>query len=68
MKRLTSFTLNLAAAALIVLASATVAAATVAGEDTCVGLGADIGGTCIPLINSASGNNENTAFGVDAPP
>ena len=64
MKTVTSFTLNLAAAVLIVLASATIAAA--AGTDTCVGAGAIIGGTCTPLTNTTSGSNENTAFGFQA--
>jgi hypothetical protein len=49
---------------LIVLASATIAAA--AGTDTCVGAGAIIGSTCTPLTNTTSGNNENTAFGFQA--
>jgi hypothetical protein len=63
MKTMTSFTLNLATAVLIVLASATIAGA---GEDTCAGLGATIGGTCIPLTNTASSGNGNTAFGGEA--
>ena len=63
MKAVTSFTLNLAAAVLIVLASATIAAA---GTDTCVGAGAIIGGTCTPLTNTTSGSNGNTALGFQA--
>jgi len=62
MKTATSFTLNLTAALLIALASATVALAQ-AGTDTCAGLDATIGGTCTPLTNTASGNSNNTAFG-----
>ncbi len=62
MKNATSYSLNLAVAALLVLASATIAAAA-AGNDTCVGLGADIGGTCTPLTDTTSGNNANTAVG-----
>ncbi len=63
MKTVTSFTLNLAAAVLIVLASATIAAAA-AGFDTCVGMDATIGATCTPLTNTTSGNNGNTATGA----
>src|ERR1019366_5385896 len=65
MKAVTSFTLNLAAALLIVLASAGIAAAA-AGTDTCAGMSATIGGTCTPLTNSSSGNQTNSAFGVEA--
>jgi len=65
MKTVTSFTLNLAAAVLIVLTSATIAAAA-AGNDTCAGLDASIGGTCTPLTNTTSGNFADTAFGVAA--
>jgi len=65
MKTVTSFTLNLAAALLIVLTSATIAAAA-AGSDTCAGVDATIGGTCTPLTNSSSGNNDNTAAGAFA--
>ena len=65
MKSTRSLTLSLAAAVLIMLASATIAAAA-AGEDTCAGVGASIGGTCTPLTNTTSGNNANTAFGADA--
>src|SRR5579863_9131055 len=60
MKTVTSFTLNLAAAALIVIASATIAAA---GSDTCVGAGSSLGGTCDSLINVSSGSSSNSAFG-----
>jgi hypothetical protein len=63
MKTVTSFTLNLAAAMLIVIA--TIGAAT-AGTDTCVGAGATIGGTCTPLENTTSVFNGNTAVGADA--
>jgi hypothetical protein len=63
MKNATSYSLNLAVAALLVLASATIAAAVGAGNDTCVGAGAVIGSTCTPLTNTTSGNNDNTAVG-----
>jgi hypothetical protein len=62
MKTLTSYSLNLAAALLIAVASATVALAQ-AGTDTCAGLGTTIGGTCTPVTNPVSGNNNNTALG-----
>ena len=65
MKTVTSFTLNLAAAVLIVVTSATIAAAQ-AGSDTCVGINATNGGTCTPLTNTTSANNNNTALGADA--
>src|ERR1019366_5963285 len=65
MKAVTSFTLNLAAAVLILLTSAGIAAAA-AGTDTCAGAGAIIGGTCTPLTNTSSGNNGNSAFGEEA--
>jgi hypothetical protein len=65
MKAVTSFTLNLAAVVLIVIASATIAAAG-AATDTCAGLGATIGGTCMPLTNATSLNNLNSAFGGGA--
>ncbi len=65
MKTVTSFSLNLGAAALIVIASATVALAQ-AGSDTCVGVNATIGGTCAPLINNTSGTRVNTAVGFEA--
>jgi Chaperone of endosialidase len=65
MKNATSYSLNLAVAALLVLASATIAAAVGAGNDTCVGGGADIGSTCTPLTNTTSGNNANTAIGAN---
>jgi hypothetical protein len=64
MKAVTSFSLNLAAL-LIALASATIAAAG-AGNDTCVGFNATNGGTCTPLTNITSANNNNTALGADA--
>jgi hypothetical protein len=48
---------------LVVLASATIAAA---GSDTCAGSGAIIGGTCAPLTNAISGDNSNTALGAEA--
>jgi Chaperone of endosialidase len=64
MKNATSYSLNLAVAALLVLASATIAAAL--GTDTCAGSNATIGGTCTPLTNSASGDNEDTALGLNA--
>jgi hypothetical protein len=64
-KTVTSFTLNLAAAVLIVVTSATIAAAQ-AGSDTCVGINATNGGTCAPLTNTISANNNNTALGADA--
>ncbi|MGD0291249.1 MAG: tail fiber domain-containing protein [Candidatus Binataceae bacterium] len=63
MKTVTSFTRNLAAAMLIVIATIAAAAA---GTDTCVGAGATIGGTCTPLENTASVFNRNTAVGADA--
>jgi len=66
MKNATSYSLNLAVAALLVLASATIASAVGAGNDTCVGGGAVIGGTCTPLTNATSGNNANTAVGGNA--
>jgi trimeric autotransporter adhesin len=62
MKTAKSYSLNLALAALLVLASATITAAA-AGNDTCFGTGADIGSTCTPLTNTTSGNNANTALG-----
>jgi hypothetical protein len=65
MKTVTSFTLSLAAAVLIVLASATVGRAA-AGTDTCAGFGATIGGTCAPVLNGTSGNRGNTATGAFA--
>ncbi len=65
MKTAKSYSLNLALAALLVLASATITAAA-AGNDTCFGLGADIGSTCTPLTNTTSGNNANTALGDNA--
>ena len=63
MKSATSYSLNLAVAALLVLASATIVTAVGAGSDTCVGAGAVIGGTCTPLTNTTSGNNDDTAVG-----
>jgi hypothetical protein len=63
MKNATSYSLNLTVAALLVLASATIAGAVGAGNDTCVGSGAGIGSTCTPLTNTTSGNNANTAVG-----
>jgi hypothetical protein len=65
MKATTSFTLNLTGALLIVVASAAIAAAQT-GNDTCAGLSATIGGTCTPLLNTTSDNNQNTAFGWNA--
>jgi hypothetical protein len=65
MKAGTSFTLNLAGALLIVIASAAVAAAQT-GTDTCAGLNSTIGGTCTPLTNTTSASNENTAYGASA--
>jgi len=62
MKAGTSFTLNLTGALLIMIASATIAAAQT-GNDTCAGLNATIGGTCRPLTNDISGNNQNSAYG-----
>ena len=61
MKRMTSFNLSLAAAALITFGSVSIVAAA-AGTDTCAGINATIGGTCTPLTNTISGNNDNTAF------
>ena len=61
MKNATSYSLNLAVAALLVLASTTIVTAVGAGSDTCVGAGAVIGGTCTPLTNTTSGNNDDTA-------
>ena len=52
MKNATSYSLNLAVAVLLVIASATIAAAVEAGSDTCVGLSAAIGSTCTPLTNT----------------
>ena len=63
MTNATSYSLNLTVAALLVLASATIASAVGAGNDTCVGGGAVIGSTCTPLTNTTSGNNANTAVG-----
>src|SRR5208282_4346392 len=65
MKTVTSFTLNLAAAVLILLTSATIAAAA-AGIDVCVGLDASIGGTCTPLTNTTSDTTDSIAIGDDA--
>jgi hypothetical protein len=62
MKPARSFYSCLAAASLIVLTSATRAAAL---DDTCAGVGATIGGTCTPLTNASSGDNDDTAFGLD---
>jgi hypothetical protein len=53
---------TLAAALLIVLASASIAAAQ-SGTDTCAGASATIGESCTPLTNSSSGDNDNSAFG-----
>ena len=64
MKTITRFALNLAAAVLIVIASATIAAAA-AGEDTCFGFDATIGATCTQVTNTTSLNNGNTAFGFE---
>jgi hypothetical protein len=63
MKTVTSFALNLAAAVLIVVASATIAAA---GTDTCAGEGATLDATCTPLTNTTSGSNDNSGFGYSA--
>jgi uncharacterized coiled-coil protein SlyX len=63
MKTVTSFALNLAAAALIVIASASIAAA---GNDVCIGLDATIGGTCTPLTNITSDNTGSVAIGLEA--
>jgi hypothetical protein len=63
MKAVTSFTLNLAAALLIVLASAGIAAA---GNDTCAGVDALFDDFCVTLTNSSSGNHANSAFGAFA--
>ncbi len=52
----------LVAALLVVLSSAGIAAAQT-GLDTCVGKDATLGGTCTPLTNTTSGNNQNSAFG-----
>ena len=66
MKTVMHFILDLAAAAvLIVIASATISA-DAGGLDTCVGLGATLGGTCTPLTNFTSGSADNTAFGFQA--
>ena len=66
MKRVVNFILDLAVAAvLIVIASATISA-DAGGLDTCVGMGATIGGTCTPLTNFTSGSFDNTAFGFQA--
>ena len=62
MKPANNFYSCLTTAALIVLASATIATAF---EDTCAGVGATIGGTCTPLTNASSSDNDNTAFGLD---
>jgi hypothetical protein len=56
---------SLALGMLIGLSSAGIAAAQ-AGSDVCVGLSADIGGTCVPLINTTSGDNDNVAIGDTA--
>src|SRR5215469_14758696 len=63
----TRLSLNFIAASFffIALANASIAAAA-PGTDTCVGLGATIGGTCAPLTNTTSGNNANTASGASA--
>jgi hypothetical protein len=62
MKAVTSFTLNLAAAVLILLTSAGIAAAA-AGTDTCAGKDALFDDSCVTLTNSSSGNQANSAFG-----
>lgn len=51
--------------AALVLASAGIVPAQ-AGNDTCAGVNATIGGTCIPLTNTTSGNNYSSAFGSSA--
>lgn len=56
---------SLALALLIGLSSAGIAAAQ-AGSDVCVGVSADIGDTCVPLINTTSGDNDNVAIGDTA--
>ena len=50
-------------AVLFAVARATVAEA---GTDTCAGSNATIGETCTPLLNSASGDHEDIAVGLDA--
>jgi hypothetical protein len=55
----------MAATLLMVLASAGIGAAQT-GTDTCVGEAATIGGTCDAPTNATSGNNTNSAFGVEA--
>jgi hypothetical protein len=65
MRTTSGFCSSLAAAVLIVVASAGIGAAQT-GTDTCAGLNATIGGTCTPLTNATSGSNGNTAFGGDA--
>jgi hypothetical protein len=52
----------LALALLTGLSSAGIAAAQ-AGSDVCVGRDADVGETCMPLINTTSGDNDNVAIG-----
>jgi trimeric autotransporter adhesin len=56
---------SLALAFLIGLSSAGIAAAQ-AGSDVCVGVSANIGGTCMPLINTTSGDSGNVAIGGSA--
>src|SRR6266436_6253548 len=56
---------SLALALLIGLSSAGIAAAQ-AGSDVCVGVSANIGGTCMPLINTTSGDSGNVAIGGSA--
>jgi hypothetical protein len=66
MKNATRYFINLAAAVLLVIASATIAAAFEAGSDTCAGLNATIGNTCVPLTNQLNGSSNNSAFGANA--
>ncbi len=64
MKTMTSYSLDLAAAVLLVIASVNMAGAV--GTDTCMGSNATIGGTCTPLLNTVSGDSEDTALGLNA--
>ena len=65
MKIVTTFSLNLLGALLIVIASAAIAAAQT-GIDTCAGFNATVGGTRTPLTNTTSTNGGNTAYGASA--
>jgi hypothetical protein len=64
MKRsMVGFCFCLATVLAITISSTTISAP---GDDTCVGSGATIGGTCTPLTNTTSDNKDNTALGAAA--